>query len=49
MIWRELAFWENLDRFYEIEQLLREKYRKRFKSLKATPGSKMWLYGDKCG
>lgn len=47
--WRELAFWENLDRFGAIEDLLRQKYGPRFKSLTATEGSKMWLWGDKCG
>lgn len=49
VIWRELAFWENLDRFGEIEQLLKQKYGTRFKSLKPTEGSRMWLYGDKIG
>jgi hypothetical protein len=47
VVWRELAFWENLTRFGEIEDLLKQKYRERFKSLKPTPGSEMWLWGDK--
>jgi hypothetical protein len=49
LIWRELAFWENLDRFSAIDGLLKLKYGARFKSLTPTEGSKMWLYGDKCG
>ena len=48
VIWRELAFWENLERFGEIEVLLKQKYGTRFKSLTPTEGSRMWLYGDKC-
>src|SRR5579864_1930363 len=42
VIWREVAFWENLERFGEIEELLKQKYGKRFKGLKATEGSRMW-------
>ena len=49
LIWRELAFWENGTRFGEIEDLLKQKYAQRFKSLTPTARSKMWLYGDKCG
>jgi hypothetical protein len=49
LIWRELAFWENGTRFGEIEDLLKRKYGTRFKSLTPTPGSEMWLWGDKSG
>ncbi len=49
LIWRELAFWENRTRFGEIEDLLKKKYGTRFKSLTPTPGSEMWLWGDKSG
>ena len=49
LIWRELAFWENGTRFGEIEDLLKQKYGAQFKSLTPTPGSKMWLWGDKSG
>ena len=49
LIWREWAFWENGARFGEIEDLLKQKYGKRFKSLSPTPRSEMWLWGDKCG
>jgi len=31
--WKELAFFENIDRFNEIKELLRRKYGARFKSL----------------
>lgn len=49
LIWRELAFWENRTRFGEIENLLKQKYGTRFKSLTPTSGSEMWLWGDKSG
>jgi hypothetical protein len=49
LIWRELAFWENGPRFGEIEDLLKQKYGARFTSLTPTPGSELWLWGDKCG
>jgi hypothetical protein len=47
LIWRELVFWENGPRFGEIEHLLKQKYGARFVSLTPTPGSKLWLWGDK--
>ena len=47
LIWRELAFWENGTRFGEIEDLLKQKYGARFRSLTPTPGSELWLWGDK--
>jgi hypothetical protein len=49
LVWRELAFWENGTRFGEIEDLLKQKYGKRFKCLTPTPRSRMWLWGDKSG
>jgi hypothetical protein len=49
LIWRELAFWENVPRFCKIEDLLKQKYGTQFKSLTATPGSMLWLRGDKFG
>lgn len=49
LLWRELAWWENVPRFCEIEDLLKQKYGAQFKSLTATPSSKLWLQGDKCG
>lgn len=47
LIWRELAFWENGTRFGEIEELLKQKYGARFRSLPPPPGSELWLRGDK--
>jgi hypothetical protein len=32
-VWRELAFWDHLQRFDEIKNILREKYGRQFKSL----------------
>jgi len=45
-IWRELAFWDHLQRFNEIKNILREKYRTQFKSLTPTAWSLDWLTGD---
>ena len=45
-IWREIAFWDNTDRFKEVRNLLKEKYGKRFKCLNFTDGSLEWLCGD---
>jgi hypothetical protein len=41
-IWRELAFWDNILRFNEIKDLLKQKYGTRFKSLTPTDGS--WTF-----
>jgi hypothetical protein len=46
VIWREDAVWEGTDRFFEIKELLREKYGPRFASLTPTDASELWLYGD---
>jgi hypothetical protein len=48
-IWRELAFFENIDRFNDVKELLRKKYRERFKSLTPTEDSLEWLCGDNPG
>jgi hypothetical protein len=45
-VWRELAFWDNILRFNEIKDLLKQKYGTRFKSLTPTDGSLDWLTGD---
>ena len=45
-LWRELAFFNNLRRFDEVKELLRQKYGKRFVSLTPTPASMEWLSGD---
>jgi len=48
-IWRELAFYENIQRFNEVKELLRKKYGSRFKMLKPTEASQEWLCGDNAG
>jgi hypothetical protein len=46
-IWRELAaFWDNILRFNEIKNLLKQRYGTRFKSLTPTDGSLDYLTGD---
>lgn len=48
-VWRELAFFNNMQRFEEIKDLLKAKYGSRFKSLIPTPASIEWLSGDNLG
>jgi hypothetical protein len=48
-IWRELAFFENIDRFNEVKELLRRKYGPRFKALTPSRESLEWLCGDNAG
>ena len=45
-IWRELAFWEGYKRFAEVFQIVRERYGKRLREVRATPASALYLYGD---
>ena len=46
-IWRELAWYENLARFYEVKAIIKVRYGPRFRSLTPAEGSSIWLYGDK--
>jgi hypothetical protein len=48
-LWRELAFFENVDRFNQVKELLRRKYGARFKSLTPSRDSLEWLCGDNAG
>jgi hypothetical protein len=48
-VWRELAFFNNVPRFEEIKELLKEKYGDRFRSLTPTTASIEWLTGDNVG
>ena len=48
-VWRELAFFNNLNRFEETKELLKAKYGTRFKSLTPTQRSIEWLSGDNLG
>lgn len=45
-LWREFAFFNNMQRFEEIKELLRAKYGRRFQSLTPTSASIDWLSGD---
>jgi hypothetical protein len=48
-LWRELAFFENIQRFHQVKELLKKKYGSRFKMLKPTEASQEWLCGDNAG
>jgi hypothetical protein len=45
-LWVEPRLWEGVDRFYEVKELLRQRYGERFASLTPTEASETWLYGD---
>jgi hypothetical protein len=45
-IWAEPTLWEGFPRFYEMKELLKQRYGSRFSSLTPTADSEMWLYGD---
>jgi len=46
IIWREPAIYEGYERFEEVAQILKQKYRERLRDLVPTPHSEMYLYGD---
>ena len=46
-IWRELAFWEGIERFEEVATLLEQRYRSRLVAFEPTRRSELYLYGDK--
>lgn len=48
-IWVEPGLWEGFGRFYEVKELLKQRYGDRFSSLTPTPESENWLYGDELG
>jgi len=45
-IWREIAYYEGVDRYFEVAEILREKYGPRFADLEPTQASHLYLYGD---
>lgn len=47
VIWREPEVWEGYRRFYEVKEILKQKYGPRFESLKPTQASLVYLYGDR--
>ena len=48
-LWRELAFFNNVRRYNEVKELLKQKYGARFQSLTPTSASMEWLTGDNFG
>src|ERR1022692_4526265 len=48
-VWRELAFFNNLQRFEEVKELLKAMYGTRFESLTPTLARIEWLSGDNLG
>ena len=42
---RELAYWNNKDRYDEVNDMLKERYGIRFKELSPTFSSNVYLYG----
>ncbi len=45
-VWRELAFWEGVERYQKILELLKAKYGDRLYDLIPTESSLLYLYGD---
>lgn len=45
-IWREIAYYEGLDRYSEVASILIEKYGERLVGFPATSASSLYLYGD---
>lgn len=49
LVWKEPAFYEGRPRFNQVKEILKARYGSRFKSLKPTERSKLYLYGDDLG
>jgi len=47
VLWTEVATYQHYERFIEVGQLLKEKYRHRLKDIVPTPRSSIYLYGDR--
>jgi hypothetical protein len=45
-IWREIAYYEGLDRYSDVATILIEKYGDRLVGFPATKASRLYLYGD---
>ncbi|MEB3982515.1 hypothetical protein OQ968_14725 [Mycobacterium sp. 663a-19] len=48
-IWREIAYWEGIERFAEVVELLRARYGSRLVEVCPTPASEAYLWGDRHG
>jgi len=49
VLWREPAFYEGYKRFEEVAEVLASKFGSRLQDLVPTPGSELFLYGDRIG
>ena len=47
VIWREAGFYESYKRFEEVFEILQQRYGERFRELRPTRHSEVWLYGDR--
>jgi hypothetical protein len=47
VIWQEAGFYESYKRFEEVFEILQRRYGERFRELRPTPHSEVWLYGDR--
>jgi hypothetical protein len=45
-LWRELAYWEGIERFEEVARLLHQRYGERLIEVEPTRASELYLYGD---
>ncbi|WP_157260724.1 hypothetical protein [Patulibacter minatonensis] len=48
-LFRELAYWEGIDRFVEVVAVLARGFGTRLRSVTPTPTSELYLYGDQLG
>lgn len=48
-LFRELAYWEGIDRFVEVVEILTRAYGPRLRAVVPARGSEMYLYGDRLG
>ncbi len=46
VIWNEPALYEGWERFMEVKNFLKQKYRSRFRRMTPTARSEIYLYGD---
>lgn len=46
VLWRELAYWEGIDRFEKVATLLERRYGPRLAAIEPSPSSEIYLYGD---
>ena len=45
--WREPAYYESIERFREVFEILRKRYGARLAEVRPAAGSEYWLYGDR--